>query len=347
VKYRAALLLVILLAAASVVLLVTRSASPPSVASTAAPALLPPDERVAAPDFTGVDSWINSRPLSIRALRGHVVLIDFWTFSCVNCVRTLPHLQALDRAYARRGLVMVGVHSPEFDFEKVRANVVAAVERLGVTWPVALDSQMATWRAYHNEYWPAEYLIDQQGRVAYVNFGEGAYAATDRAVASLLDVHTASVPAATPVPADITPELYAGSLRGQLADGASYGPLGQPHLYPDTGPPHDSNLIQVTGTWIDEGEYLQAAAAGTVRLNFHAGNVFVVAGTAASQSLAVAVRLDGQAVVPAASGDALRGSTLTVSRQDLFQLLRGVGPGYHALELTVPAGFQLYTFTFG
>lgn len=344
-RYRVALAVVGLLAAAAIVVLLVNSPAPPSQGS-AATTVLPVDERVAAPDFTGIDSWINTKPLTLRALRGHVVLVDFWTFSCVNCVRTIPHLQALYRAYRGRGFVIVGVHSPEFDFEKVRANVVAAVERLGVGWPVAIDSEMATWNAYHNEYWPAEYLIDQQGRIAYQNFGEGAYQETDSAVAELLGVHAAAVPAATPVPSDITPELYAGSARGQLADGASYGPIGQPVDYPDQGPPQDDNTIQVTGPWIDEGEYLQADGPGHVRLNFQAGNLFTVAGTA-SGGLMVGVTLDGRPVPASLGGPDLVASRLTVSRQDLLHVLTGVASGYHEIDLSVPAGFQLYTFTFG
>jgi thiol-disulfide isomerase/thioredoxin len=346
-RYRLALVGVALVAAAAVLVLLVKSPAPPSVAggiSTAA--LLPADERVAAPDFQGIASWINSPALQLHSLRGHVVLVDFWTFSCVNCIRTLPHLQALYQSYRKRGFILVGVHSPEFDFEKVRSNVEAAVHRLGVTWPVALDSNMSTWNAFHNEYWPAEYLVDQQGRVAYVNFGEGAYGATDRAVAELLGAQVARVPAATAIPSDITPELYAGSARGQLAGGESYGPMGQPTSYPDTGPPHDNNLIQVTGTWVDEGQYLQAAGPGHVRLNFRAANLFVVAGSATGP-IQVTATLDGQPVSPALAGPALAGSHLSVSRQDLFQLLSGIAAGYHSIDLSVPAGFQLYTFTFG
>src|SRR5580704_10282908 len=148
--------------------------------------LVPEGDRRPVPDFTGIRQWINSPPLHRDQLRGSVVLVDFWTFSCVNCTRTIPHLRALLDRYRDRGLVIVGVHSPEFDFEKDPANVAAAVRRLGVTWPVALDSAMATWNAYGNQYWPAEYLVDRQGRLAYVHAGEGEYAGTESAVLQLL-----------------------------------------------------------------------------------------------------------------------------------------------------------------
>jgi len=345
-RYRLALALVGALAAAAIVLLVVKSPAPPSLAGGGGSAsLLPADQRVAAPDFAGIDQWLNADPLTLQQLRGKVVLVDFWTFSCVNCVRTLPHLHALYDSYRARGLVVVGVHSPEFDFEKVRANVDAAVKRLNVTWPVALDSQMATWNAYGNQYWPAEYLIDQQGRLAYAHFGEGDYQATDSAIATLLGAPEMTAPAATAVPSDITPELYAGSGRGELSGGAAYGQPGQQVVYRDPGPPVDRDHIQFTGTWVNEVQYLQAAGTGHVRLVFHAHNLFVVAGTS-SGALSIEVTLDGKPVGGVA-GPSLSGSRLTVARQDLYQVLSGVGAGDHVIDLAVPAGLQLYTFTFG
>ena len=341
-RYRLALATVAVAIAA--VVLFTVVANPP--AATTASQVYPVNQRSAAPDFTGIDAWLNTTPLTLADLRGKVVLIDFWTFSCVNCVRTIPHLKVLYDAYKRHGLVIVGVHSPEFDFEKVPANVAAAVQRLGITWPVAIDSEMATWNAYRNQSWPAEYLLDQEGRVAYTSIGEGDYAQTDAAVAQLLKVHTAALPSSTPVPNNTTPELYAGSVRGQLADNVPYGSPGSPTVYADHGPPQQQDAIQVTGTWTDEGQYLQADGAGHVRLNFTADTVYIVAGTPGA-ALPVAVKLDGKTVPVASSGAALTGSAFTVTRQDLFQLLTGISPGYHLIDLTVPAGFRIYTFTFG
>lgn len=334
------------IAAVVIVTVVMRPPSPASVTGGPVGALLPVAERPKAPDFTGIDAWINSEPLTLAALRGHVVLVDFWTFSCVNCVRTIPHLRGLDEDYGGKGLVIVGVHSPEFDFEKPVSNVSAAVRRLGVTWPVAVDSQMATWNAFNNEYWPAEYLLDQQGRIAYTNFGEGNYAGTSAAIASLLGARPASSPAPTEVPSNITPELYAGSERGSLADGESYGAAGQATRYADTGPPRARDAIQVAGTWTDHGQYLSSDSPGHVRLRFHADSVYVVAGSA-DGPLTVSVALDGRPVPQGTAGSALRASSIVVSTQDLYPLLAGVSGGYHVIDLTVPAGFQLYTFTFG
>jgi thiol-disulfide isomerase/thioredoxin len=344
-RFRLALGVVVTAIAVVVVLTVVHPSSPPA-ASNSSGSVLPASQRPLAPNFTGITGWVNTNPLSISGLRGHVVLIDFWTFSCVNCVRTIPHLQQLTAAYQRNGFVLVGVHSPEFDFEKPLDNVRAAVQRLGVTWPVAVDSNMATWNAYNNQYWPAEYLIDQQGRIAYTAFGEGDYGPTSAAVATLLGVHQSAPPPATQVPTDITPELYAGSERGVLADGESYGRPGQPTTYPDRGPPHTRDAIQVTGAWIDRGQYLEAAGPGHVRLEFHADTLYVVAGSSAGQ-LAASVSLDGQPVPADRAGSGLSASAFEVSRQDLYQLLAGVPSGDHLIDLTVPSGFELYTFTFG
>ncbi len=341
-RYRLALATVAV--AITAVVLFTVVTNPP--AATTASQVYPVSQRSEAPDFTGIDGWLNTTPLTLADLRGKVVLIDFWTFSCVNCVRTIPHLKVLYDAYKQDGFVIVGVHSPEFDFEKVPANVAAAVQRLGISWPVAIDSEMATWNAYQNQSWPAEYLLDQQGRVAYTSIGEGDYAQTDAAVAQLLKVHTATLPSSTPVPSNTTPELYAGSVRGQLADNVPYGSPGSPTVYADHGPPQQQDSIQVTGTWTDEGQYLQADATGHVRLNFTADTVYIVAGTPGA-ALHVAVKLDGKTVPAASSGAALTGSGFIVTRQDLFQLLTGISPGYHLIDLTVPAGFRIYTFTFG
>jgi thiol-disulfide isomerase/thioredoxin len=347
-RYRVALAAVAALIVAAVLFTVVRMPPPPVTASTTGGEVLPASQRVAAPDFTGIDAWLNSPPLTLADLKGKVVLIDFWTFSCVNCVRTIPHLRVLYDDYRTDGFVIVGVHAPEFDFEKVQANVAAAVIRLGVTWPVAVDSEMGTWNAYQNQFWPAEYLLDQQGRVAYTSFGEGDYSQTDAAVAQLLGVKTATLPESTPVPSNTTPELYAGSDggRGQLADNEQYGAVGQPVRYPDTGPPQTQDLPQVSGTWTDEGQYLQADTTGHLRLEFQADTVYVVAGTAGAD-LPVSVTLDGKSVGAANSGSALTGSRFTVVRQDLLQLLTGVSSGYHLIDLTVPAGFRIYTFTFG
>ena len=141
-----------------------------------------------APSFADGGHWINSTPLTMQKLRGKVVLVDFWTYSCINCLRTLPQLEAWDKRYRKAGLVIVGVHTPEFAFEHVTSNVSNAVKRLGVRYPVVQDNDYGIWNAYANQYWPAEYLIDKQGHVRHAHFGEGEYGATEKLIRELLGV---------------------------------------------------------------------------------------------------------------------------------------------------------------
>lgn len=140
----------------------------------------------AAPEFTGIERWLNSEPLTMAALRGRVVMVDFWTFACINCQRTLPHVNRWAETYTPQGLTVVGVHTPEFPFERSADNVTAAMKRLGVRHPVAQDNRYATWKAYANQYWPATYLIDAKGRIRYKHFGEGEYARTEGVIRALL-----------------------------------------------------------------------------------------------------------------------------------------------------------------
>lgn len=139
-----------------------------------------------APEFTGIEHWLNGPPQSLKQLRGKVVLVEFWTYSCINCLNVMPHVKRWHDTYASQGLTVIGVHTPEFGYEKLPRNVEAAVKRLGVTWPVAQDNAYQTWRAYGNQYWPALYLIDQEGRIVYRHFGEGDYAATEAQIRKLL-----------------------------------------------------------------------------------------------------------------------------------------------------------------
>lgn len=139
-----------------------------------------------APEFTGIQQWLNSEPLTMRQLRGKVVLVDFWTYTCINCIRTLPYVKSWHEKYKDQGLVVVGVHTPEYPFERSTDNVKTAIKRFDITYPVAQDNKYATWSAYNNQYWPAVYLIDKQGKVVYQHFGEGAYAATEAKIRTLL-----------------------------------------------------------------------------------------------------------------------------------------------------------------
>jgi thiol-disulfide isomerase/thioredoxin len=146
------------------------------------------DRQNAAPDFAGISNWFNSAPLNMKDLRGKVVLVDFWTYGCVNCVNTLPHVTELYAKYRDRGLVVVGVHTPEFPFERSASNVQAALKRHGIAYPVAQDNDSQTWNAYRNRYWPAQYIVDQSGKIVFQHDGEGQYEQMDRTIARLLNV---------------------------------------------------------------------------------------------------------------------------------------------------------------
>lgn len=139
-----------------------------------------------APEFTGIDKWLGSQPLTMQGLRGKVVLVDFWTYTCINCIRTLPHVKRWHEKYKDQGLVVVGVHTPEYPFERSTSNVQSAIKRFGIPYAVAQDNRYATWEAYSNRYWPAVYLIDKRGRIVYTHFGEGAYQETEARIQALL-----------------------------------------------------------------------------------------------------------------------------------------------------------------
>ena len=293
-----------------------------------------------APDFTGIVDWENSPPLTMDSLRGKVVLVDFWTYSCINCQRTFPFLRQWWDRYQADGLVIVGVHSPEFTFEKDVGNVRRAIKDYGIGWPVAVDSNMATWNAFSNQYWPAEYLIDAGGHVRHTNFGEGDYDATERDIQALLAASgrkvTAPLAAGDPgITADAsseTPETYVGSDRG---DGS----------------------VAFQGAWSQQPEYEQLTAVGApgsdiASLPYKARRVYMVAAPAAGP-VTVHVTIDGRDVLPAQAGssvhvDAAGRSTVVVDHDDLYSLVSLPGFSEHLLQLSPEQpGFRLYTFTFG
>jgi thiol-disulfide isomerase/thioredoxin len=161
------------------------AASSAAASAVASPAASPLGGNT-APEFTGIDKWLNSDPLTIQQLRGKVVLVDFWTYTCINCIDVLPYVKAWNQKYKDQGLVVVGVHTPEYPFERSTDNVKTAIKRLGITYPVAQDNGYATWNAYNNQYWPAFYLVDKKGHVVYTHFGEGDYEKTEAKIKSLL-----------------------------------------------------------------------------------------------------------------------------------------------------------------
>jgi thiol-disulfide isomerase/thioredoxin len=289
----------------------------------------------AAPELRAA-GWLNSPPLDRAALRDKVVLYDFWTYSCVNCVRTLPYLRSWHDRYQGDGLLVVGVHSPEFEFEKDHGNVGAAVKRLDVTWPVALDDEMAIWNRFQNLYWPAKYVADRQGRIRYFHPGEGRYAETEDVVRSLLGVDPSSSRAPRPGEArestgeELTPETYLGTQRG---DAAVVGV----RRYPEPGTvPEDKAAL--AGSWEADGERVTSREAGaSILLDYRAREVNLV--MAAEAPMDVVVELDG---------DPRRRTVVRVSAADLYRLVLGPGVERHRLRLTATApGLSAYAFTFG
>jgi cytochrome c biogenesis protein CcdA/thiol-disulfide isomerase/thioredoxin len=292
-----------------------------------------------APQFAGNSHWLNTagdRPLTLTALRGKVVLVDFWTYSCINCIRTLPHLRAWYAAYHRDGLEIVGVHTPEFAFEHVLSNVRSAARRLGVTWPVALDNDYKTWTAYSNEYWPAEYLIDKTGRVRHVHFGEGEYGATEKAIRSLLAEAGALVPRRTAAVADatpnevVTPETYLGSARIERYRGL---PVTENRVVSYLFPPRlAQNELSYAGEWRIGPERAVASANARLRMHFVARDVYIVLGGKGRVRVYVAGRPAGSIQV---DSDRLYTVVSSVKRRDAL------------LELRFSPGVNAYSFTFG
>lgn len=301
-----------------------------------------------APEFAGVEVWLNSPPLTMQSLRGRVVLVDFWTYSCINCVRTLPYITAWDRKYRDRGLVIVGVHAPEFEFEKKQGNVEAAVAQHGIRYPVALDNRLATWDSFNNRYWPAHYLIDATGRVVYTHFGEGRYDVTENNIRYLLGLQDRVAEASPQVlPARQTPETYLGYARAESFAGLEpvLRDAQRGYSFP-AALPEDHWALR--GQWNVDAEKIVAGGKGAaLRLSFNAGKVFLVLGSASGQPLHLRLRLNGREVGAFAGRDA-SGGTLTVERNTLYELIDQKSPGKGLLEIeTDGAGLEAYAFTFG
>jgi cytochrome c biogenesis protein CcdA/thiol-disulfide isomerase/thioredoxin len=287
-----------------------------------------------APNFKGITNWFNSKPLSIEQLRGRVVLVDFWTYSCINCLRTLPHLKAWWREYHPAGLEIVGVHTPEFGFESVPHNVASATKQLGVTWPVALDPKDETWNAYRNQYWPAEYLIDKSGHIRHEHPGEGEYDRTEALIRQLLGEHGAPrAELADMTPTEVTtPETYLGYGR-LLANYVGSKPVpGQTAQY--TAPKVVArNGWALAGAWKIGKEQTTAVRNARLALHFRAKDVYLVMGGQGR----VRVSLDGHALETIRVRGISRLYTV-VSAMDLLDA---------QLRLSFTPGISVYSFTFG
>jgi cytochrome c biogenesis protein CcdA/thiol-disulfide isomerase/thioredoxin len=306
-----------------------------------------------APEFVGNQRWFNTpgdKPLTLSGLRGRVVLVDFWTYSCINCIRTLPYLKAWDAKYRKDGLTIVGVHTPEFPFEREASNVETAISENGIRYPVVQDNDQATWNAYGNQYWPAEYFIDAQGRVRYVHFGEGEYGEKEKVIRDLLAEAGKAVKgsetrvhAIAPSKTVSTPETYLGAARAERFTNPMLAPGSHDFTAPLALP---ANEFAYHGRWNISLDSATAESGASLDLNFGARRVYLVLGSPGRERQ-VKVLLDGQPIAGADAGSDVHGGAVTVSGQRLYDLVDMPAVGHHVLTLEPEAGVEGYAFTFG
>ena len=292
----------------------------------------------AAPEFAGLDGWLNTpAPLTLAGLRGKVVLVDFWTYSCINCRRTIPYLNRWQADYAAQGLQVVGIHTPEFGFERMRRNLEPALRELGIAYAVGQDNDFRTWRAWSNRAWPSFYLLDREGRIVLAREGEGHARELEGAIRALLGLAPAA--ARRGDDPDLSrvrsPEVYFGAQHPTPQDRAQSPRRGEAaYAFPARGPALDT--YQLDGSWAREAEALVLRSArGGLRLRFSAAKLHLVAAAPDAAPLRVAV-------------DGAPAQAIEVGRPTLYTLLDGTTYGEHLVELTAEApGLSLFSATFG
>ncbi len=307
-----------------------------------------------APEFTGLNQWINSNPQTMKQLKGKVVLIDFWTYSCINCIRNNPYLEQWYNTYKDQGFVVIGVHAPEFAFEKIPANVKKAVNDQHITYPVALDNDFDTWNAYDNRSWPASYLIDANGKVRRVHEGEGKYQESEQAIRQLLiengknldKTAMAAKSSAAPITASQTPETYLGRQRASNYVGSpALGAAAVSTFTPSTN--LAVNQWTLGGTWEVQSDKIIARGNSTLSIKVAAKDVYLVGGSSPSRD--IKALLDNQLISTTGNaGSDVKNSTVTFGESQLYRLVSF--PAFTSgktLNLIVPDGTELNVFTFG
>jgi thiol-disulfide isomerase/thioredoxin len=295
-----------------------------------------------APELVGIASWINSAPLTIESLRGKVVLIDFWTYSCINCIRTQPYLNAWHDKYEKDGLVIIGVHAPEFAFEKIERNVREASQKADIKYPIALDNDFATWNAYANRYWPAKYLIDQNGNIVYKHFWEWNYEETENKIAELLGMNNEKwimkndellnwESTSLTQGRKKTPETYLGSSRGKI-------------IQPDNFVV-GSNSWQAFGSWIQDSEYIEATPeSAELQLNFTAKKVYlVVSGGKGTLETRLYGQFSDKRTVRLAP---VKSQNIEVTGDDIYEIVNASESSDYTIQITASSWLRLHAFTF-
>ena len=307
-----------------------------------------------APDFSGGTKWLNTqKPLSIAALKGKVVLVDFWTYTCINCIRTLPFVTSWYDKYKDKGFVVIGVHTPEFQFEHDSSNVLNAIKMFNIHYPVVQDNNYAIWNNYNNQYWPAEYLIDAEGNIRREEFGEGEYAQTEMAIQILLKEAGQKVtssldkmPDQTPT-IQLSPETYLGSNRMQYY--YPNGNTGNVNQNFNLSANLSQNSFSLGGQWNISGENAVSGKGAQLNYNFSADKVFLVLRPGTAKNAKVKVFLDGKAVDSSNSGADVQNGVVTIDSDRLYNLIDLKGnPGSHILKLEFEdSGIEVFAFTFG
>jgi thiol-disulfide isomerase/thioredoxin len=336
-----------------------------SAGRTVAEAQEPPSIVGSSPLYglSGATGWINSAPLTAKELKGKVVLIDFWDYSCINCIRAIPYIRAWADKYKDKGLVVIGVHTPEFDIEKLTPNVQKAVNKFGITYPVAVDSNHAIWDAFHNEYWPAHYFIDAKGKVRFEHFGEGNYDQSEHWIQELLQeragqpmaagtvsIHGEGVEAAADTSDVRSPETYIGYARAEHF--ASPGGIRQDAEKTYTAPAQPRlNEWGLVGEWVDHEQVaVLKSTGGKIVFHFHSRDLHLVLGpTADGKPVRFRVTTDGQAPGENHGVDTDAQGNGVVRDHRLYQLVRqkaAVTDHIFAIEFEDP-GVQAFSFTFG
>lgn len=305
-----------------------------------------------SPEFAGINKWLNSETsLTMAGLKGKVVLVDFWTYTCINCIRTLPHVTGWYDKYKDKGLVVIGVHTPEFIFEKNTGNVLSAIRQYNIHYPVAQDNDYVTWNAFNNQYWPAEYLIDGNGIIRRTHFGEGEYDKMEEAIQELLkdsgqkiDTTLTTMPDKTPTK-NLSPETYLGSKRmeylskiGQVGNGKQNFTIDK-NLQPDH--------FSYGGEWDISDEYAVSGSSSVLDYRFNANKVFLIMNPGTEKGR-VSVYLDGKPIDSRTSGNDVKEGVITVDTDRLYDVVNlSQSESDHLLHLEFTPGIKIYTFTFG